>query len=370
MQRIQMLSRSQRLLLFVLIFGGGLFLIIAFAAFLIFQALSPDADETSRAIQSEPVLIPLTADDTRNAVLINVREYALFEDEEAHPSSLALADDGTLYVGSYATGTIWRIPPGGNAAPDGTVIDGIIEEIPGTRDQIGSVTGLALGPDGTLYVADRIDPNPRAAGGTIWRIVDDEITPVGNVDSASGLIAPGHIATDPAGNLYVIDRGDGQLGRFAPDGETDRIWTIPDEVADNDAMIPTGIAYDPSTDSLIVTDSELSVVFRVSLDGTNTEELYRYTGPADDAPQFNGVDVSADGTIYLAALSNRRVAMLLDGTLYYLAENFRQVSDVAVSADGRTIYATNLDGRSLVLPGVQPRRPFSVDAISLDVADD
>ena len=76
---------------------------------------------------------------------ISVSEFAALPDEDAYPAALAIAADGTVYTGSYQTGALWAISP-----------DGAISEIADSRARIGSITGLDLGPDGALYILDRI----------------------------------------------------------------------------------------------------------------------------------------------------------------------------------------------------------------------
>lgn len=360
MQRIQMLGRGQRVLLFVMIFGGGLMLIAGLTIFLILQAINSSPREQSRPIQEEPITLPFSAEGDRTFT-VTVEELARLEDDDAFPGSVAVSTDGRVFTGSFSTGAIYSIPAQGNVEVEAAII-----EIDGTRERIGAVTGMEAGPDGSIYILDRADSNPRAAGGTVWRLdAESTLIDLGEPRGVEGFIAPGHITLDAAGNLYVTDRGTREIWRYdGESGETSRLWLVPEDLQNAGEIIPTGIAYDATTDSLIVTDSEVNVILRVSLDGQTTEELYRYEGSSDDAPSFDGVDVDGDGRVYVAALGTRRVMVLLDGELYTLAENFRQVTDVDVL--GNTIYATNLDGRSLVLPGVNPQLPFSVDIITLE----
>jgi len=360
MQRLQMLSRGQRFLVFISIFGGGLLLLVGLTVFLILQAINSSPRAESRPVQEEAVQLPLNGADERVAVTITVEEFARFEDDDAFPGSVAVGADGRVYTGSYDTGAVYIIPPVGGEAN--------IIEIDGTRDRIGSVTGITVGPDNSIYILDRADSNPRAAGGSIWQVdPEGNLIDRGEPGSIDGFIAPGHITLDSAGNLYVTDRGTREIWRFnAEDGDTDRIWRVPEDIPRADDIIPTGITYDPTTDTLIVNDSEVNVIFRISLDGETTEEIFRYAGPSDDAPSFDGVAVDEEGRIYLAALAVRQVMLLLDGELFIVAENFRQVTDVDVQ--GNTIYAANLDGRGLVLPAVNPQLPFSIDTITLATA--
>lgn len=85
------------------------------------------------------------------------------------PVSLAVTADGFLYVGDMARGRIWQVAPGGELRGlSGVGIDIAIGDARITR--LARPTGLALAPDGGLYVADsvgrrvmRLSPRPLPA---------------------------------------------------------------------------------------------------------------------------------------------------------------------------------------------------------------
>jgi sugar lactone lactonase YvrE len=145
-----------------------------------------------------------------------------------------------------------------------------------------------------------------------------------------------------------------------PDGASGEAWWTP-PAADN-PYAPTGLAFDESTNTLIVTDSNNSAIFRVALDGASADILYEH-GTRAFTPVFDGVTVTPDGTIYVAALEQNGIAVLRDGELEYVAGSFRGSSDVDYH-DG-SLYVTNFDSLSLVVSAVRPRLPFAIDLIDL-----
>jgi DNA-binding beta-propeller fold protein YncE len=335
MQRIQMMSRGQRVVIFVLILGGGLMLLCALTLFLVLQAVNLAPREQAAARLEGAA----------------VREFVTLPDDDAYPAAVAVGTDGTVYTGSYASGAIWAIDPGGN-----------LRELAGTREAIGSLRGLVAGLDGTLYALDGLDADPRMSGGTIWRVEpDSRVIAFGQVRDETGFVAPHDIAADPDGVVYAVDRGRREVWRFDNSGTGALLWRVPatDERAAD--VIPTGIAYDPATETLIITDSITDTIYRVARDGSSTEILYRHRG--EGSPGFDGVTVAPDGTIYAAAFGARAVVELRDDQFVILASGFRGSSDVAYHA-GR-LYVTNFDQRALVLPGVQPALPFALDVIDL-----
>lgn len=337
LQQLARMQQRQRVLIFVLLFVGGLMLIIAVTVFLILWSINTTPRELAVAVV-----------DT-----ITVTEFAQLPDDDAYPARVAVGADGLIYTGSYATGALWIIGSAGQP-----------NEFPDVRDAVGSLTGLDVAADGTLYLLDRLTFNPRSAGGTIWRVSPQGIvTELGGIPDETGFIAPGDLTLDADGNLYVTDRGRREVWRFAGDGSAAAlVWTVPGDDERATEVVPTGIAYDASTSTLIVSDSEAGTIFRVNPANGQSSIVYRYPGQTHP-PGFDGVTVAPDGTIYAAALGQRSVVQVQNGDIVYLARGFRGGSDVAYH-NGRLI-VTNFDQRSLVLPGLEPQRPFALDVIEL-----
>lgn len=336
-QRIQSLPRGQRILIFTLFFGGGLMGIAALTAFLLLLSINSEPRQEANAMMEG----------------VTIREFAQLPDDNSYPAAIASAVDGTLYTASYDTGVVWQISQAGE-----------VTELPETRERIGSVTGLTVAADGTLYILDRINSNPRAAGGILWRLRDDVLHEFAvQLDGTTDFVSPDDVETDPAGNIYVTDRGRREVWRFAPEGASALWWMIPPETERADEMIPTGLAYDAAHDAMIITESETGAIFRVSLVDNTTEQIYQFEGAGSKQPGFDGVTVGAEGQVYAAAFANHRVVWITDGVMEYLAADFRGASDVTYY-DNR-IYVTNFDSRSLVLPGIEPQLPFGIDVLTL-----
>lgn len=363
---IQQLGRGQRIVIFAALMIGGLLLILAITVFLILLSVNTSGRVISQALLET----------------VMVEEFAALPGEDAYPSAIATAPDGTVYTGSYETGAVWAIDP---AKPVQAITDAVaavaadapfIREIEGSRDQVGSVRGLTVAPDGTLYILDGVFSDPRGQGGKVWQVTPEGVLiEIGTITReltvtndqgqtellVEGLLSPKDITLDANGNLYITDRGHHEIWKLVP-GSTQAVVFWRPAANDDARVIPTGVEYDAATDSLIVTDSQLSTIYRIPLLTGVEEIVYRHEG--NNPPGFGGLTIAPDGQLYVAALDQNGVVTVRDGELVYIVGMLRGASDVAAAADG-TLYATNFDSASLVLPGVNPQLPFSIDRIRI-----
>lgn len=188
--------------------------------------------------------------------------------EVGHPTSLALAPDGAMFVSSRFDGHVYRI-----AADD---------SVETYASDLGGATGLAFAPDGTLYVGDR--------SGSIFRVSPDKR--VENIAKLPASVAAFHLAYGPDGNLYVAAptlATHDAVYRVTPTGSTRAISTRFGR--------PQGLTFD-RTGALFVVDALAGSagLYRVPLDqddGVPTLAL--------SAPTLVGVAFDPLGGLVLAS---------------------------------------------------------------------
>jgi NHL repeat-containing protein len=142
------------------------------------------------------------------------------------PSGLARAGDGTLYVSDPAAQRIRQMLPGGTVrtvAGSGALgplrlsVSGGYRDGPALRAAFNQPAGLALGPDGALYIADSFNACIRKLQhGVISTVVGKpgESRASDGTATTGRLLLPLSLSFDRSGTLWIADYGAG-LRTFA-----------------------------------------------------------------------------------------------------------------------------------------------------------
>jgi hypothetical protein len=141
----------------------------------------------------------------------------------AGPDGIAVAPDGTIYVADSPNHQIRQIVNGNMTVLAGDGVDGITNG-PGATARFRYPAGLALGPDGTLYVADADNHVIRAIAPDAAHTVSTYTgmpTRSGGFAEGPGSTAqfdrPVAIAVGSAGELYVADMHNCRVRRVGTD---------------------------------------------------------------------------------------------------------------------------------------------------------
>jgi len=283
---------------------------------------------------------------------ITVNQFAALPDDDAYPAALAVAPDGRVYTGSYKTGKLWVITPQGEVTTVAT-----------KGEALKSIIGLTVAPDGSLYIVDGTDSDPATDGGDVKHMTaDGTVTTFATIKDAKGFVSPDDVTLDAAGNVYVSDRARVEVWRFNKDGSGGIAWWTPPKLDNVTTYTPTGLAYDTSKNSILITDGTNDTIYRVPVDSPDKSELLYWHKGQPNPPGFDGLTVTPQGVIYVAALGQRGIARLDGGTLTYIAGLFRGPSDVDYAAPDK-LYVTNWDQFSLAVPVSKPSLSFALDVI-------
>ena len=266
------------------------------------------------------------------------------------PSALAIDAAGGVYIADTANHVIRHVSPAGLISTlAGTGVAGMSGDGgAATAAQLRLPAGLALAPDGRLYIAD-------TANNRIRRIESDgSITTVAGTGQAgatgdggaalsAALKNPWGIAFDSAGNLYIADEGNNRIRRVA--AATGTISTIAgsgqvgntgDAGPADEARLThaSGVALD-AAGRLYIADKGNHRVRVVSVTGIISAFAGDSAGdsgdggPATEAQLGNvvGVAVGAGGNVYVSDTGNHRVRRITTaGTISTVAGSVRGYS--------------------------------------------
>ncbi len=233
------------------------------------------------------------------------------------PFGVAVDSAGTVYVADSDNFTIRRITP-----------DGIVTTLAGSPGMPGSVDGsgadarflhpfgIAVGPQGDLFVADRETVRHITSEGDVTTIAGEE--GMRGADNGPGEQARfdelRSIGVDDAGNIYVADTFNHTIRKITPEGVVSTLaGTAGQQGALNGTgssarfFQPYGVAVD-ADGTVFVADSSNATVRKITPAGQVTTvagatgQFGSADGTGDDAlfDGFIGIALDSDGNLYAA----------------------------------------------------------------------
>ncbi len=279
------------------------------------------------------------------------------------PADVAVGPDGSLYIADALNNRIRRVGPEGIITTFAGTGDGgwSGDGAPATAAQIDVPEGVAVGPDGSVYIAEGARVRRVGPDGIITTVAGDSVqgsSGDGGLATAAELSEPTDVAVGSDGAVYITDLSADRVRRVGPDGiittvaGTGEVGFSGDGGPATTAQLyfPQAIAVG-SDRSLYIADVINSRVRRVAPDGiittvagTGDFAFGGDGGPPAVAPLngATGVALGPDGTLYIADQSNQRIRAI-GPTLPGLG-----TGDVHIaSADGAEVYVFDAAGRQL-----------------------
>jgi sugar lactone lactonase YvrE len=252
------------------------------------------------------------------------------------PGGLAVDDAGNLFIADTGNHAIRKVAPNGIIT---TVAGNGLEGYAGDGGvavdaELAYPTGVAVGTDGSLYIADYFNSVIRrvSSGGMISTVAGNGTVGFsgdGGPATLAALGMPGSITVDAQGTLYFTDNCNNRIRRVTPDGIISTIAGSGLEGYDGDGgratdaslAWPTGIAVN-SRGEVFVTDTFNHVVRMISVTGiittavgngyTNDNGLGGLAGDYGAAIRARlnepyDVTIDRDGALYIADAGNNRI---------------------------------------------------------------
>jgi DNA-binding beta-propeller fold protein YncE len=133
------------------------------------------------------------------------------------PRSLAFAKDGTFYVGDTRNHRILHLDAEGRVLQEwGSFADGV--SVPADPGKFNEPWGVAVGPDGSVYVTDTWNHRVQKFSSTGKFITTWGTFGQTGVDAVDSFYGPRGIAVDSQGRVYIADTGNKRIVVFDSDG--------------------------------------------------------------------------------------------------------------------------------------------------------
>lgn len=258
----------------------------------------------------------------------------------AEPRGIAVGPDGSLYIADAFNHRIRRVGPDGiitTVAGNGIGNNYNGDGGPATAAEVGGPFDVAVGPDGSLFITVGSLIRRVGTDGIITTIAGGNGTPGfsgdGGPATAARISSAVRIAVGPDGSLFFVDQGNLRIRRIGTDG-------IITTVAGNGS---TGSSGDggPATDATFTKPGALAVGPDGSLFiGDGPQQRVRRVGPDGIISTVAG---SGPGNGYYGGDAGPATAAIL--TNY----DFRAMAGLAVAPDGR-LYVSDLTRIRLVRP--------------------
>jgi RHS repeat-associated protein len=250
------------------------------------------------------------------------------------PTSVAIGGDGTLYI-SDGQSCVRKVSPGGIIGPfagqcGNPGFSG--DNAAATSAQLRAPSGIAVAPDGTLYIADTLNQRVRRVfpSGVIQTVAGS-----GPTGSASGgfsgdggnalqatFNSPSGVDVGANGVLYIADTLNGRIRSVSPDGTVRTVaGTAGSTTSGNEGQATAASLASPTRvrvgadGSLFITEPPGQVVRRIGHDGV----IHGFAGFASSTI----AGYSGDGSQAKGALlsSPTDIAIGSEGTVYIIDQN-------------------------------------------------
>lgn len=244
------------------------------------------------------------------------------------PTGIVLDAQGNLIVTDLANGVLRKIAPDGVVSTLAGRVDAAREVVDGTgaAARFYLPEGLAMAPDGMLYVSDNHTIRSVTPLGVVRTVAGVAGVPgwADGTGSAARFKLPKGVATDKAGNVYIADTDNNVIRKMAPGGVVTTLAGSPWQKGSTDGQGEQAGFYAPfnltvgDDSNIYVADTFNQTIRKVTPTGVVSTfagspvlplSSGSIDGPVADARFYDprGVAVDANGNIFVADYANRTI---------------------------------------------------------------
>jgi sugar lactone lactonase YvrE len=277
------------------------------------------------------------------------------------PSGLAVDPQGNLYVADTYSHTIRKVTPAGEVSTlAGNAGHSGLSDQTGTSALFYNPTSVAVDASGCVLVADKLNHVIRkiTPGGVVSTFAGSGLA--GSADgtgTAASFKTPTGVALDKAGNLYVADTGNHTIRKITPAGA---VSTLAGQVGNTGGINGTGTAARFNEPFGLVVDDSGWVY--VAERGNCNIRIISPSGEVTSVLHYVGTTGSADGDADTARFGDiEAIAMDAAGALYVADTSNQTLRKVVRSVVGGTTQwrVTTLAG----VPGLIGFMPGSLPGV-------
>lgn len=214
--------------------------------------------------------------------------------------------------------------------------------------QLSGPRGIALAADGSLYVVDSGNNRIQhfsADGKWLQSWGSYASVDLGNAPGGT-FNQPFGIAIGPDGSVYVADTWNFRIQKFTPDGKFITMWGVAGQAETPDAFWgPRGLAVD-AAGHVYVSDTGNKRIAVFDASGNFLTQFGTYGMNAGELDEPVGLAIAASGNVFVADTWNQRVEVFTpnpDGTFSYLRE-WSVAGWSSQSVDNKPLISLDADG--------------------------
>jgi DNA-binding beta-propeller fold protein YncE len=254
-----------------------------------------------------------------------------------NPEGIAVDAAGNVYVADYNNNRIQKFSGAGVAAQEAPGVFLLKWGSSGTGNgQFQYPVGVATDAAGNVYVVD--DDNHRIQKFTS---TGSYASQWGSFGSGNGQFSyPFGVATDAAGNVYVTDTSNHRIQKFSSTGAYVLQWGS-NGTGSGQFNQPTGVAVD-AAGNVYVTDTFNHRVQKFTSTGAYLTEWASFGSGAGQLAYPWGIATDAFGNVYVGDRGNFRIVKFTSTGTFVTQWNAADVAGVATDALG-TVFAVGRD---------------------------